>query len=180
MLGLSTIGMTIVSLGGLAWYVHDILTFESETEDDVFNAVPVENRETKASDLITIGTGTKAEQSLGAEIYNGRSAVFVSGGINRTIYNLLRSYMRPDTSLEILFNPELGGNVQISDLKSRFMCDVKSTNQIKGDGMTMFNIDGDSVYMIRNSNNAIIKLEGDTKEEATYHNRDMWAQGDYY
>lgn len=176
----SAVGVSLITIGGIGWYVRDILSVEAETHEDVFEAVPVENREASKNDLIQIGTGNKAELMLGSEIHSGRSAIFVSGAINNTVYTLLRSFMRYDTRLELLFNPMFGGNVEVADLDSRFMADVKETSLITGDGLTLLNIDGDKVFMIRHTNNAIIKIEGDTMDEAMMHNRNMWAQASSY
>ena len=165
--------LAILTAAGVSWYSLEIHN-QIQKEEKPLEIGTVEEPP-KKGDLIDLGTGPMAEEAMGNKIRKAQSIIFVSGAMNRTIFNLLRKhvprYPPPNIPLQLLINKNFG-RIFIRELGTRFQCEIKETRELSGPGgegtaptITLINIDGRTALIFNEENHQV--FESRTQEAAT-------------
>lgn len=167
---------------GLVWWIKSI--YDSYSLIDI----SIEKTENEISvnalnlKLVEVGTGQKAERTLGASLANSSGqTVFVAGAITKTVYNLLRDWLPPRTTLNVLVNPIYADQILLNEIKNRFANSVRETDELTGGGITVFKIGSDSLFMLLKENNAIVMTTDDyTINTLNSKNNEYWSRAKSY
>jgi hypothetical protein len=174
--------LAIVTASGIAWWIYDLRGNIAKEKQ------PLEALETKGTpqqigpaELIDLGTGPMAEEVLGSKIANARTIVFVAGAMTSTVYSLIRNYLPPNVALEVLVNPALGGRVHLYNIATRYACRIRASDEIVRDLVTVFNVDGEMVLILRKENNGVLIAQAKSAaENLTAQNRAIWNRAKAY
>jgi len=167
---------------GLVWWIKSI--YDSYSLIDISIEKTQENINVDASQLklIEIGTGQKAERTLGASLANstGRT-IFLAGAITKTVYNLLRDWLPQRASLNVLVNPIYADQIMLNEIKNRYANSVRETDELTGGGVTVFKIGNESLFMLLKENNAIVMTtDPETISILNSKNNDYWSRAKPY
>jgi len=182
-----TFTLSIVTLAGILWYSLDLSNKISEGKKPLEELTSAEATEKpREGDLSEIGTGPMAEEALGIEISKAQTIVFVAGGMNRTIFNLLRYFLSPNVPLQVLVNPRFG-KVYINEIMTKFQSSVKKTDELKGDTLdepptyTVFCIDGKVALLFRETDHAaFIAYDKNATTRLTSPMYQLWTKAENY
>jgi len=167
---------------GLVWWIKSI--YDSYSLIDISIEKTENEISVNASNLklVEVGTGQKAERTLGASLANSSGqTVFVAGAITKTVYNLLRDWLPPRTTLNVLVNPIYADQILLNEIKNRFANSVRETDELTGGGVTVFKIGSDSLFMLLKENNAIVMTTDDyTINTLNSKNNEYWSRAKSY
>ncbi len=172
---------------GVGWYSLGVAKQIKEEEEPL--DIGFTEERPQMSDLIDLGTGPMAEEVIGNEIRKAQMLIFVSGAINRTLYNILRKNVPrnpqpnlPNVPLQLLVNKNFG-RIFIRELQTRFKCDIKETKELRGDRegeaptITIINIDGKMAIMFNEDNHQVFTTrDQDAANRITSLNRQRWTR----
>jgi hypothetical protein len=147
----------LVTLGGLGWYGSTYLNATKEIADPLLSISSLKlATKPQEEDLIDIGTGQQAEEKLGNELNNARNLVLVSGSVNTTVLSLIRNYFPPKVVLRVMVNPQFSKAIYLGKLASTYGADIRGTDQILTEDITVFFIDGKQTLILRNKDNGVL------------------------
>jgi hypothetical protein len=167
---------------GVIWWIQNIYSSLSLVDQSIQKSegeVPVEPSELN---LVEVGTGQKAERTLGSSLANSTGqTVFVAGAITKTVYNLLRDWLPSRAALNVLVNPVYADRILLNEIKNRFANSVRETDQLTGGGVTVFKIGNNSLFMLLKENNAIVMTtDPKTIEKLNSKNAEYWSKAKPY
>lgn len=167
---------------GLLWWIKSIYDSYSLIDISIEETEREINVDTSSLKLIEVGTGQKAERTLGASLANSSGqTVFIAGAITKTVYNLLRDWLPPRTTLNVLVNPIYADQILLNEIKNRFANSVRETDELTGGGVTVFKIGSDSLFMLLKGNNAIVMTTDDyTINTLNSKNNEYWSRAKPY
>jgi hypothetical protein len=167
---------------GLIWWIKSIYDSYSLIDISVEKTATETDVDSSKLKLIEVGTGQRAERTLGASLANSRGqTVFVAGAITKTVYNLLREWLPPRTTLNVLVNPIYADQILLNEIKNRYANSVRETEELTGGGVTVFKIGSDSLFMLLKENNAIVMTSDDyTINILNSKNNEYWSRARPY
>lgn len=167
---------------GLIWWIKSIYDSYSLIDISVEKTITEKEVDSSKLELVEVGTGQKAERTLGASLANSRGkTVFVAGAITKTVYNLLRDWLPPRTSLNVLVNPIYADQILLNEIRNRYANSVRETNELTSGGVTIFKIGSDSLFMLLKENNAIVMTTDDyTINTLNSKNNEYWSRAKSY
>jgi hypothetical protein len=150
-------GLGLVAIGGLGWYGSTFLRASREIADPLLTISSLDiQQKPQEEDLIDIGTGQQAEEKLGNELGNARNLVLIAGSINTTVLSLIRNYFPPKVVLRVIVNPQLSKAVYLGKIASTYSGDIRGTDKILNEDITVFFIDGKETLILRNKDNGVL------------------------
>jgi hypothetical protein len=170
------------ALLGLVWWIKSIYDSYSLIDISVEETDREINIEASSLKLVEVGTGQKAERTLGASLANSTGqTVFVAGAITKTVYNLLRDWLPQRSTLNVLVNPVYADQILLNEIKNRFANSVRETDELTGGGVTVFKIGSDSLFMLLKENNAIVLTRDvNTINTLNSKNNEYWSRAKPY
>jgi hypothetical protein len=167
---------------GLLWWIKSIYDSYSFIETSIEETDKTVNIDTSDLKLVEVGTGQKAERTLGVSLANSSGqTVFLVGAITKTVYNLLRDWLPQRTTLNVLVNPIFADQILLNEIKNRFANSVRETDELTGGGVTVFKIGSDSLFMLLKENNAIVMTTDPyTINTLNSKNNEYWSRAKPY
>lgn len=167
---------------GLVWWIKSIYDSYSLIDISIEKTQEDMNVDTSKLKLVEIGTGQKAERTLGASLANSTGqTVFLAGAITKTVYNLLRDWLPQRASLNVLVNPIWADQILLNEIKNRYANSVRETDELTSGGVTVFKIGADSLFMLLKENNAIVMTtDPETISILNSKNNDYWSRAKPY
>ncbi|MBE0634116.1 hypothetical protein IH574_06050, partial [Candidatus Bathyarchaeota archaeon] len=167
---------------GLLWWIKSIYDSYSLIDISIEKTQEDMNVDTSKLKLVEIGTGQKAERTLGASLANSTGqTVFLAGAITKTVYNLLRDWLPQRASLNVLVNPIWADQILLNEIKNRYANSVRETDELTSGGVTVFKIGADSLFMLLKENNAIVMTtDPETISILNSKNNDYWSRAKPY
>jgi hypothetical protein len=155
---LAVIGISTLTVGGAYWYAQEIVKASKEIVDPLrsISSLEAPRQELQEDALLDIGTGQYAEEKLGNTLSDTKNMVLISGALNTTVFSIIRNYIPPKVLLRVIINKNLSKLMYIDRVRTSYSGEIRSTDKILTNDITIFFIDGKQTLLLRNKDNGVL------------------------